>query len=464
MKQQNKPANNIISFDLFKFFLLDGDKVYLSIDISPDLIYTLIEMLGNEYKFIYCSENPVCPVCGAKLNKNGLTEFKLNKNLIIYKQKYSCSSKKCNHYEIADTSKYIPKYGNYTFKIRERGTYYNAITYSSYGILSEYVNHDYGTQISRQSIYNYHDENVDSYIMEEERKLEQLIENENIGFSGYYNYDEEFIKTSGDVHVRMTIVDAHTKRIVNEQLKPKDKFSNKAITDFFEESLLDKELNTIITDGYSAYPDIISKMGANHQNCVFHVMQILMKYLQKEVNRLNRKINSLNKKIKHNKDKIEQLKKQGPIKKGGVNKTDKKTIKNREKRKQLKQQNSQYSEKLREYKKEVKQLVKCKEQISMIFKAKTLKTALKRFNKLKQEKDKLHQIVRDFIEKFDKKIERSLQHTVDHNIPKTNNLAELVFRTTFPRKIKTIFRTVKGATRQIKLNNIKWTRNNVLNL
>lgn len=65
-----------------------------------------------------------------------------------------------------------------------------------------------------------------------------------------------------------------------------------------------------------------------------------MKYLQKEANRLN-------KKIKHNKDKIEQLKKQAPIKKGAVNKNDKKTIQKREKRKQLKQQNSQYSEKLR---------------------------------------------------------------------------------------------------------------------
>ena len=41
-----------------------------------------------------------------------------------------------------------------------------------------------------------------------------------------------------------------------------------------------------------------------------------MKYLQKEANRLN-------KKIKHNKDKIEQLKKQAPIKKGAVNKNDK---------------------------------------------------------------------------------------------------------------------------------------------
>ena len=41
----------------------------------------------------------------------------------------------------------------------------------------------------------------------------------------------------------------------------------------------------------------------------------------------------------------------------------------------------------------------------MIFKAKTLKTALKRFNQLKQDKDKLLQLVHDFIEKLDKKIQ-----------------------------------------------------------
>ena len=88
-------------------------------------------------------------------------------------------------------------------------------------------------------------------------------------FSDYYNQNKEFIKTNQYIYVRITIVDAHTKRIVNEQLKPENKLNNRGIKDFFEELFQEKELNTIITDDYSAYPDIIAKMGANHKIMYF---------------------------------------------------------------------------------------------------------------------------------------------------------------------------------------------------
>lgn len=64
--------------------------------------------------------------------------------------------------------------------------------------------------------------------------------------------------------------------------------------------------------------------------------------------------------------------------------------------------------------------------------------------------------------KFSKKLEITLNHTKNRKIPSTNNLTELLFRVTFPEKIKRIFRTYEGAKRQIRLNNLNWTKRNVL--
>ena len=38
--------------------------------------------------------------------------------------------------------------------------------------------------------------------------------------SGYYNYDEEFIKINKEIYVRLTLIDAHTRMIINDELIP----------------------------------------------------------------------------------------------------------------------------------------------------------------------------------------------------------------------------------------------------
>ena len=58
------------------------------------------------------------------------------------------------------------------------------------------------------------------------------------------------------------------------------------------------------------------------------------------------------------------------------------------------------------------------------------------------------------MKQLSKKLEITLNHTKNRKIPSTNNLAELLFGVTFLGKIKRIFRTCKGAKRQIQLNNL----------
>ena len=91
MQRKNKPVINFMDDNLFNSFLFcEGEKLYLNTAVSPNFISIAEEILQKSYKIIYYELNPICPICGQPLNKNGLQKFILNKNKIIYKQKYSC--------------------------------------------------------------------------------------------------------------------------------------------------------------------------------------------------------------------------------------------------------------------------------------------------------------------------------------------------------------------------------------
>jgi len=57
---------------------------------------------------------------------------------------------------------------------------------------------------------------------------------------------------------------------------------------------------------------------------------------------------------------------------------------------------------------------------------------MKYFNQLNDKLEELPPIIKDFIKKLSKKINKALNYLNDKNIPKTNNLVELLFKITFP--------------------------------
>ena len=118
--------------------------------------------------------------------------------------------------------------------------------------------------------------------------------------------------------------------------------------------------------------------------------------------------------------------------------------------------------KLTPYNNELKELIQYKYKIKIMFKSKTLETAMKRFNRLWDKKDELPQIIHDFLKSLSKKINRALEFTQDKYIPKTNNLIELFYKVTFPGKIKRIYRTIEGVENRIRMNNIRWMERNVI--
>ena len=180
------------------------------------------------------------------------------------------------------------------------------------------------------------------------------------------------------------------------------------------------------------------------------------------LHRKNNKIESLKEQNEKKRDKIEDLKNEQPLKRGRKKKTDTKAQKNSDKRKQLNIEIRQNNDKIRKIKAKIKELLFYKKKIQKVFKAKTLKTALKHFNELKENLEELPDVIKDYVKKLDKKIDLVLEQVKDRNIPKTNNLVELFFKVTFPGKIKRIYRTYEGALNKIKLDDLKWMEKNVI--
>lgn len=129
--------------------------------------------------------------------------------------------------------------------------------------------------------------------MKKKKTLIKEIKKLNITQNGYYNYDEEFIKINNEIYVRLTLIDAHTRMIINDELIPKNQFDKEYIEKFLRQSTDGIKLETIITDGYSTYKEIIKNLGAKHQLCTFHLMHNLMTDLNPILHRKNNKIESL---------------------------------------------------------------------------------------------------------------------------------------------------------------------------
>ena len=464
MKSKNKKPTEIYCVeDLFKYYLFgQGNLLYICNTISPKIVDLFSEIMNTELFVIYFDYREYDPDFARTHVKNGLVEYKLNKKFIIYKQTYKYSSKNKEKFMTTMLPDYIDKYCNYTREIKKQGLMCTKITYSSYGSKTEIVNEQFNLNISRQSIYLHEKELSPQYIYNKEQEILKEIEKLNIKPSGYYSYDEEFIKINKKIYVRLALIDVHTKIIINDELIPKEQFNKEYIEKFLKESTEGIKLKTIITDGYRSYPEIIESLDAKHQLCTFHIMQNLMVKLNPYINAKKRLIESLTKSNEKKEAKIEELKSKITLKRGRPKNSDKKVKNNINKRKKLKSEIDENKEKIRKYKAKIKEHIEYKETIKKIFRAKSFKTAMKYYHQLYDKLEELPQIIKDFIKTLSKKINKALEYTKDKKIPKTNNLVELLFKVTFPGKIKRIYRTYAGAVTQIKLDDLKWIERNVL--
>lgn len=353
---------------------------------NPRNVNKNLELLDNNH-FEYV--NPTCPNCDSK--KVIKQEFRERQVIIddpqplkLYLRRYQC--KKCGKKFTTTIESIIKPHHKYSNNFRDKldvliKTGYRSLRNSS----SDFYNF-FGVSPSHQTIQNWL-----------QQPTKNTLNNIITDYSGYYCYDEQYIKIKGIWHYRLTLFDHKLNLPVTERITSDKEY--KTIKQFLIESTKNKRLISITTDHLREYKTIIDQMGAKHQLCLFHLYKMI-----------NNKI-------------------YGPQKSKKISKHNKKLL-------------DKYFKEIRE-----------------IFNTNDEKIAIKRLEKLLDNFNNIPHVLQKIInKKIIPDFQRLTQFMRDPNIPKTNNSIENYYRQTLPKSIKKIFKSTHGITNHIQLKMQNWTQ------
>ena len=461
MKQKTNSPVLFNAEEIYKIFFCDG-RCLVSLDFPMTLLYFLDSIARDGDKIVLINVNQENKLFNDGFKCNGTKSIELDNLSHIYVQKYI---KKVNDENITDKTNledFVDENCKYSNFLADLIVQLESIEQISCEKISEIIELILGIKIPRQRVHDLFDKRIDEYLSMSIQELQEKIFEGKIEFSGFVHYDEEFLWIKHQPYVRLTLLDAENRLIIEDSVIPREFFTKNFIKEFLETSLRNLEVKTIITDGYRAYASIIDGLGFNHQRCTFHAMKNLMDKLIKKHNGLNRKIKALNNDIEELENKIKEINKKYNGRKGRVRKDDKQRQKDNEKKKNLKKKLSEKKAQRKKYKNRLKQDDRLVKKISLIFKSKTEKTARKRFNELYEKLEELPKEIKAFLKNLSKYLDKAIQHTINRKIPSTNNLIEGFYKTTLPGKIKRIFKTYRGLLIRIKLNDIRWIKRCVI--
>lgn len=447
---------------ILKLFVNDKGFIEFSEDISPEFVQFMYFEKTIPNDFLIVQEIDKCPICGNKLYSDGYVPFNLNNSIKIYKQKYSCSNEDCNYHTRPYWDEYIDSASNYTKKIVEIALHLKLICNISYEKITEIIKLFTGTEIRRDTLYKLIQENEEKFISEKEKETKDKFEKSGIKRSDILSYDEQHIPLKNRTIYRLSAIDPVTNYVYFNTLLEKDEFTKENIIKILKPIVDENRINTIVTDGFRIYPDIIKELDCQHKKCNFHKMQNFINIIKNNINYFKRRIKNLEIKIKEKEEKINEIKKLRINQKGRIKKEDKKAKKIVEKYKKLKIANSQLKSEKREYKLKLKTYKKYIHNLSLMLKSKTKKTGIRRYQKIIKDFDKIPKKMKNFIKNIIKEIDNLLLHTSNKDIPTTNNCIELYFKITLQKVLKKKYKTKKGIMNEIRLKTIRWMNRIVL--
>lgn len=467
MTRKKTPTSNNSKEILFKCLVKFKDKfsnrVYLSNKVSPDDVNFIRKYLGYDTEIAFFEHTrPKCSYCGSAMSENGTKPGKPNKMENTRLQQYICPQ--CGQQHVTSLNDHKKAYANYTYTICQKTLEYELIAYLSFEKKAEIIANETGIVLKRQTVCYHQYAFCEDFLDNQEQLINQLIKTLGIEASGVYCYDEEYLGNQQDPQVRLTIIDAVTNQIINDQIIKKEDFTPDFIEIFLKYTLINLPKKLLITDGHPSYPSIIEKICINHQLCIFHIIKNQRDPIFKKMNKLKRKEKNTNKKIEENNLEIQELSEYSKGKSGRKAKNDKKGMRKNNKKKELTKNNKDLRKQRSETKKEFKTHEYNNERISNIYESEDEKQARRRFNTIYNQKDHLDDDLRKFLERLEKKFDKTITFYKNEIFPKTNNKIEGYFKITLPKCLKKRFRTIEGLKLKIRINKIRWNWRNVLNI
>ena len=339
---------------------------------------------NNTFKY----DNSICPNCGAyKIIKKGMiTKNKQNingKTTEFKEQQYQC--KKCGKKFGIKNNPLIGEHKQFLQEIIDKIPGIMKIGYQSLRKISKYFEVFLGIRISHQTIKNWSNKNH-----------EETINNEEFEYSGYYLYDEQFLKLNRVRHYRLTLFDAILNVPVSERIVRRriPKNTKKFILD----STKNKPFICLTTDLFPMYRNVADEIGVNHQLCTFHLFQTIHHKLKVYCRR--NKING----------------------------------------------------KERDY------IYENAQELKDCFRQNSTKEAIEHFKLYLQNYRAIPVVLKDFIRKhIINHFHRYVQHLDDENIEKTSNKVENYYRQTNPEIIKKLYKTKNGILTFLDYQMKNWT-------
>lgn len=473
MISNNTPTSNICAEKIFNSFVwFKDEKIYLSQKVPAIVALFLLLIMPSEVKIVYAMKQTTCE-CGGKLHKHEIKEWKMNKIFCIYKQRYKCKS--CRKTITTPLNGIVDKYCNYTSIIINLALKIDSIEHTSYKNKAKLFN-SWGLNIHRSTVFLHKKKKYPVYSKMKHEGIEKLLKEKNMGLSGVYNYDEEFLGNKNQKFARLSLIDANTGVIINDQKIPKELFDSYFMEIFIKYSLKDLSIyndptrpnprhpllltdlkkEVIVTDGDKAYPKILEKLGVEQHLCIFHKIMNQRTIAWKQQRRIKRKQKSYENKKTKNNETIEKQKIKGKGKTGRPSKKDTQRNKQINKKKECNTKNKKYRKKIKKLKEQDGLYEECNTKISEIFQVNTLSEANRKFNTLYNRRDYLPEDMSNYIENLKKDQPKLFNYLENDKIPKTNNLIEGFYKHTMEKYYKKRFITSEGIDMFLDLSEIRW--------
>jgi len=282
-------------------------------------------------------------------------------------------------------------------------------------------------------------------------RTQVLQENKVSSCSGYYFYDEQEVRAAGKTIQRLALRDAKTGMLIAEEIK--DDKKKEIIREFLVRNLENKPKISMIVDGDTSYPEIITEdLGMNYQIDIRHLFDNLRKAFKEEC------AYGVGHKKLHLMD---ELKKQElynvfyprreliSFVRGGLKRLDK--IKDEDKREE---KDVELQKKLMELKNERRKRRRRKDYFHE-HKKHTLNKAKKKFDSVKMLRGYYPKELQKWIDKIEEDWGHYTLFLVDRNVPPTSNFIEQYYSSTLQRSEKKKFRNLDSLNGFLKIQRIK---------
>ena len=474
MKPKKTPTDEVCAKNIFNSFVwFKNERIYLSQKVPTIVALFLLLIMPPEVKIIYAMKETTCS-CGGKLHKHEIKVWKMNKIFPIFKQRYKCKS--CGKTITTPLNGLVDKFCNYTSKIMDLALIIDSIEHTSYRNKTKLFNKTLFLKMDKSTVYRHKKKRYENYSKSKRKEINKILKKEKYKLSGVYNYDEEFIGNKNQKYTRLSLIDANTRVIINDQKIPKEQFNPDFIEIFLTYSLKDLSIyndptrsnpkhqlllsdlkkDVIVTDGDKAYPKILENLGVEQHLCAFHKIMNQRTFTWKQQQKITRKQNSYENKKAKNIERINKEKSKGNNKKGRPKNDDKKRINKINKIKECNRKNKIYKKQIKKLKEKDKLYEECSTKTSELFQTDSLASANRKFNTLYNRKENLPPEMNNYLENFKKDKDKLFNYLENDSIPKTNNNIEGFYKHTMNKHYKNKFITSKGIDMFLDLSEIRW--------